>query len=286
MDLEGRIAALRADRERGSAALATEALDILEAAARGLPREGFDAALRGVAQQLAAARPAMVALENRVNQVLANALVAEAPEDALPTIVIGLCDAARAGAALERAAAAQQAASLLAASRPRRVATISWSDTVAEALRAAAKPGPFAVVLPEGAPLGDGKCAAARLGRAGLAVDVVPDGATAVEARRADAGLVGADAVLGDGSVVNRAGTRAVAGALREAGKPLWVVCEEAKVTWREELPLERVEGASLFDVTPAADVAAVVTERGPQAPRDLAAVAERHRQRAAWAEE
>jgi ribose 1,5-bisphosphate isomerase len=296
--LEDRIDALRDDRRRGSGALGDEALAILGLAAeQAPPGEGFLEALGEVALRLAHARPGMVALENRVHQVMANLHAAEAHPAALPGIAQGLVETLRAKAEQERLAAARVAAQAV---EEARILTVSWSDTTAKAFEALAARRPVVAVLPAGAPLGDGLRAAERLALAGAAVEVVPDNALGWAALRCDAALVGADAVLADGTVVNRAGTLLAALAMALARKPLWVACELAKVTWRDALPLEEglpgdvgapspllpiVVKHPLFDATPAALVNGYCTEAGVLQVQDLAAVARRHRARAAWME-
>lgn len=291
--LEARIAALAADTRRGSSALADEALGILGAAAAEAPAPGFLDALDGVARALLRARPGLVAVENRVHKVMAGVHTADAPELALRDIALGLCEAARAQAGAEREAAARCAAEALGGAR--RVLTVSWSDTVARALEVA---GPREVVVPYGWPLGDGARAAERLARLGHAVALVPDAALGRAALDCDAALVGADAVLASGDVVNRAGTSLAALAMGLGGRPFWVGCEAAKVTWRDAVPLEEGPPEEVralapllplrvanprFDATPAALVRGYCTELGELPRGGLAAVAERHRRRAAW---
>lgn len=293
--LEERIAALRADTKRGSSALGDEALAILGEAAEQAPAEGFLDAVGDVARALVHARPAMVALENRVHKVMASLLAAEAPPEALRGIAVGLCDAAREQAAQEREGAARCAADALGG---RRVLTVSWSDTVARALELAAGKRPLAVVVPQGWPLRDGERAAERLALLGLDVQLVPDAALGRAALDCDAGLVGADAILASGDVVNRAGTSLAALSMAVGGRPFWVVAESAKVTWRDALPLEEGPAEEVwrpnpllavkvanprFDATPAALVRSYCTEQGPLLRPELVRVAERHRQRAAW---
>lgn len=303
MGLEERVAALRADRARGSGALADEALAILGQAAGQLGPEGFLDRLGALALELARARPAMVAIENRVHEVMAALHAAEAAPESLPGIARGLCEELRRRAPVERERAAEHAAQVLAGlggSGASRVLTVSWSDTVAKALELAGKERVAGVVVPLGAPLLDGQRAAERLALAGLDVEVVPDAALGHAALACDAALVGADAVLGSGVVVNRAGTSLAALAIGIGGRPLWVACEQAKVTWRQAVPLE--EGPwedvwrpspllpvrvrhPLFDATPAQLVRGYCTEAGVLRREDLGPIAERHRARAGWLE-
>ncbi|MBB1486284.1 translation initiation factor eIF-2B [Oceanospirillum sediminis] len=96
---------------------------------------------------------------------------------------------------------------------------------------------------------------------------------------KADLVLMGADSVLVDGSVINKAGTYLMALAAREVRVPFWVVAESYKHSSRtvSETELEEMEADELqlpsidfvtprnvyFDVTPAELVSAWVDENG-----------------------
>ena len=111
-----------------------------------------------------------------------------------------------------------------------------------------------------------------------------------------DAVLVGADAVLADGRVVNKTGTRALSLAATRVGVPVYVVAARAKVRPDRAIHGEATDPASVydgetalriasprFDVTPADCVTAVVTEDGPLDGDAIRRVAAEHRKRAAW---
>jgi len=111
-----------------------------------------------------------------------------------------------------------------------------------------------------------------------------------------DAVLVGADAVLADGRVVNKTGTRAVSVAAARAGVPVYVVATRAKVRPDRTVHGEATDPASVydgeaalrvasprFDVTPADCVTTVLTEDGPLDRDAIRRVAAEHRARAAW---
>jgi translation initiation factor 2B subunit (eIF-2B alpha/beta/delta family) len=107
---------------------------------------------------------------------------------------------------------------------------------------------------------------------------------------------VGADAVLADGSVVNKAGTRGLALAAQREDIPVYVVTASAKVRPDEQMHEEEADpgglsdgdapvevAAPLFDRTPADLIAGVVTERGVLDEAAVRAVADEHRENAAW---
>ncbi|MEJ2667197.1 MAG: NUDIX domain-containing protein [Deinococcales bacterium] len=220
---------LRADREHGSAWLSLRAVEALRDRAAARVAEVPDGApaarreLLALARDLAAARPAMTAVRNRVNRAMAAALEAgrddAAAADAAagtPQRVLQAAEAALRAAIDADEGAARETARLVAG---RRVLTLSSSGTVADGLLTAA-PAPARVIVCESRPGAEGRALAGRLAEAGLSVVVVPDAAVAwaLEAEQAELVLLGADAVMEDGALVNKVGTRPAALAARAAG--------------------------------------------------------------------
>jgi translation initiation factor 2B subunit (eIF-2B alpha/beta/delta family)/ADP-ribose pyrophosphatase YjhB (NUDIX family) len=287
---------VRANREHGSAALSVRALAVLRdragelAAGDDHPDEGAWATFADLAGELVHARPGMAALANRVNRVMATV------DERTPAAV-----ERRAGDAMAAALSADEAAAAVAADRlSGTVLTLSRSGTVLAALREADLDG---VVVATSHPGGEGVGVAERLRAAGADVTLVPDATVAHHLGTAavDAVVVGADAVLPDGGVVNKVGTRAAALAAAREGVPLLAVAARDKVLPAapdgERAPdLGSVDRAAvydgdadievatpLFDVTPPELVDAVVTEDGALAPGDVERVAAAHRELAAW---
>ncbi|MFB6160500.1 MAG: translation initiation factor 2, partial [Haloferacaceae archaeon] len=107
--------------------------------------------------------------------------------------------------------------------------------------------------------------------------------------------LVGADAVLPDGAAVNRTGSYPLALAAAAADRPFRVVAARDKVRPDDAAPDEREEvspydgdapvdaACPLFERVPGDLVDAVVTEAGVLDAAGVAAVADRHREHAAW---
>lgn len=246
------------------------------------------AELADIAVALREARPAMPVICNRVNRVMA------AASDARTAATVE--HAAAAG--IEEALAADERAGVHAARRvaDARVVTLSRSGTVREALSLAE---PEAVLVAESRPGGEGVGVAADLATESE-VTLTTDAALAhaVGEWGADAVLVGADAVRPDGSVVNKAGTRAAALAGTYEGIEVLAVAASDKVAPHDRTDLEHRNPAEVydgdadlavynptFDVTPADCVDAVVTEHGALDRDGVAAVADDHRSRANWPE-
>jgi len=138
------------------------------------------------------------------------------------------------------------------------------------------------------------------LDRAGIPCTLIADGAAAGLLARgaADAVIVGCDRVAANGDVANKVGTYGLALAAREAGVPFLVAGPTStidpttpdgaaiEIEERDPDEVRQVLGTPItldhvavrnpaFDVTPAALVTALVTERGVAEPVDRAAVAQ-----------
>jgi len=271
------------DTTHGSAWLSVRALEALRDRAAVADEYTTVAA---VARDLRTARPSMAAVATRIDRVMAAA-------ERTPDAVRG-----RAAAAAREALDAGEAAAANAADRcGDAVVTLSRSGTVRTALDRAQP----AVLLPESRPGGEGVAVAAELADTGLDVTLTTDAALPAElaARDVDAALVGADAVLADGSVVNKVGTRGLALAAAREDVPLWVVAAAAKIRPDERLHTETSDPTDLydgdapvtvatpvFDRTPADLVAGVVTERGVLDGDGVRSVAAAHREHAAWVDD
>jgi len=272
------------DRDHGSAELSIRALEVLRDAAGVAATEeaGLDAVVE-TAEDLLDARSSMAALTNRVNRAMHGADSAAAVENAAEE---GIDRAYTADAeAARRAAERLEGGSAL---------TLSRSGTVLDALCQ----GAGAVYVAESRPAREGVGVAERLAEAGCDVTLCTDAAVAhvLSTRAVDVVLVGADAVLPDGRIVNKTGTRAAALAADREGLPCYAVAAADKVQVDDAVHLEdgpakavydgpaRVEAVNpTFDVTPADLLSGLVTERGVLDAAEIATVAAEHRRLAAW---
>jgi methylthioribose-1-phosphate isomerase len=158
----------------------------------------------------------------------------------------------------------------------------------------------FRVFADETRPLLQGtRLTAFELGVAGIDVAVVVDGAAAglLAGGEVQLVIVGADRVAANGDVANKVGTLGVALAAQHAGVPFYVACPwptvdletptGADIVVEERSPDEVTAWAEVsvaplttkarnpaFDVTPAALVAGIVTERGIVPPGGLRSAA------------
>jgi methylthioribose-1-phosphate isomerase len=153
------------------------------------------------------------------------------------------------------------------------------------------------VIVPETRPLLQGsRLTAWELARAGVPCTVIADGMIATRLRRGDVScvLVGADRIAANGDVANKIGTYGLALAARAHGVPFYVAAPSSTVDSAtpdgSRIPIEERAADELlawggrriaptgvavwnpaFDVTPAALVTAIITDRGLYPPAALA---------------
>ncbi|WP_137283991.1 NUDIX domain-containing protein [Halorussus salinisoli] len=262
------------DSDHGSAYLSVRALELLRDRAGSFrERGGGDwPELTRMAEALLDARPSMAVVGNRVNRAMADAsddASAEAVEQAARENV-------------ERAFRVDEQAAENAAAEIRgdRVLTLSRSGTALDAL-----PATRAVFVAESRPAREGVGVAEELaadpgesGEDGPDVTLHTDAAIAdvLASEDVDAVVVGADAVLPDGRVVNKTGTRGAALAASREGVPVYAVAASDKIRTDDAVSLEEGDSEAIydgeadvevlnptFDVTPAESVSSVITERG-----------------------
>jgi len=256
MIAEAVVESLARDSSSGAREIALRLLDALHGA------EDWREVL-GAAARVSAAHSEMSLLDN-INWILREAAARGVP----PAPILGRLREELAG---EAAVIAGQAARLFSERGVQRVLTLSWSSTVYEALRSS-RDTVGEVYVMKSEPGGEGAVTARRLARLGFKVNLIPDAAAGHYAGLVDALLVGGDAVLSDGSLVNKAGTSVAACAAHSSGKPVYALVGLLKVDVRgayrgvREFVEER-EGYRwryvVFDVTPAPHVTGYITQRG-----------------------
>ena len=276
---EGRIASVRDDREHGSRWLVREAIAILHDIATS-PTYAQDerlGLLRQAGKDLARARPAMSAIAGAVIRILGSSEnpgeIARAAEQLLHAY----------DTAIERITA--YARPLLSGT----LMTHSLSGTVLEVLTACA-PQIEQVITLEGRPRYEGREVALALRKAGIATTLITDAQADIFLPRCRAVIVGADSILANGDILNKAGTALLAWAARGHKVPLYVLCETLKIAtykWRgnlaqlEEKEAEEVweqpppgQGITIhnfyFDRTPARLVTKLITEQGVLAKEEI----------------
>jgi len=160
--------------------------------------------------------------------------------------------------------------------------TLSRSSTVLTALQLAAKAGKLCkLVIMESRPRYEGRITAKEMRRHGVNCTLVADALGPSLVGEVDMAVVGSDAVLKDGAVVNKIGTYPLSLACTMVGRPLYVLAESIKLdsrydsdSWpgselrdKTELLPPKLRGMKAinryFDLTLPAYIHAVVHEGG-----------------------
>jgi len=274
-DVEARVAAVAADRESGASELAMRALEAFESfcTAKRSPEE-----LLELAAKLEAAQPSMAAVRN-VAHICAR-LVTDSQDATL-----ALREVRR-----ELEGAHEKIARNAIKVFPNRVSllTLSRSVAVIATCRWLHQRGRLAAVtVMESRPLFEGRRTAEELAAAEVPTTLVTDALGPSLVRGCDAVLVGADSVLRDGSLVNKAGSFGLALAAKAEARPFYAACETLKIDAthtgaslppplrRSHSELETPPGVETlnvyFDLTPPELVTSYVTDRGVYEPRRIA---------------
>lgn len=277
---------LEEDRLSGSRELALLALRCLGLYIARHRERGAQQAYAGslaLARRLARSRPNMVAIANVLAYVIYSMKGRREPREALE---VGLSSIELVAAEL-RASAARVARSFAkAVGEGGRYVTLSHSSTVREALLAAK---PSLVYVCESRPRLEGVELAKRLSSQGIRAVLVPDAAGAYALERAEALVLGADAVYGDGGFVNKVGSRMLCLAASELKRPVYVLFDRWKLHPRApERFISEQDDASqlvrlnairaevpLFELVPSNPQLRYISEFGPLEPAELRARAQ-----------
>lgn len=271
INLQERIAGVRDDREHGSRWLVRQAIQLLRELATEsdvAPEERLQR-VRQAGRELAQARPAMAALAGAVRRILA---VSGGVDDMARTASRLLRDYNQATTRISEFARPHLRDTLI---------THSLSGTVLEVLKACAQSFEQLIIL-EGRPLYEGRELARNLAGQSLKLTLITDAQADIFLPMCQAVVVGADSILADGSVLNKAGTALLARAARGHGVPFYVLSETLKISPRpwsgdlallEEHPSQEVWHDAppqvavrnfYFDYTPAELISGIITEQGP----------------------
>ncbi len=110
------------------------------------------------------------------------------------------------------------------------ILTISNSKTVADVLiKYFNEKGKIKIIVSESRPQNEGILMAEKFSRAGIPTKLITEAMLGNAAKEADIGIIGADKILADGSVINKVGSFTMAIALKYFSKPLIVLGENSK---------------------------------------------------------
>lgn len=297
-DSEQRVQRVREDREHGSRWLVRETIQILlDLATQLQSQQGNETQhmshLYHVGKQLAEARPSMAALASAVGRVLH---VEGGPDMVKQAAEQLLRDYDTATSRIATYAAPLLTGTLM---------TCSISGTVQEVLTAH-KATIERIITLEARPRYEGREMARALSQQGIAVTLITDAQADIFLPQCSAVVVGADSILANGDVLNKAGTALLGWAAQGHHIPFYVLCETLKISsksWsatddeKNLAMLEEKEGTEVlehpiqgvtvrnfyFDHTPAQLVSKVITEKGVLSQQEIKQIAQQTRKDAGY---
>jgi len=260
---------IRTNRQSGASQLARRCLTIIAESAYDAPSSSaaeLKQLLMQRAVQLATIRPSMTPIENLLGQWRSS--ISLLPETELSIMREQAAIAANKLIEISHQAV-QQCASLAAEyiGPNQTLFTHSLSSTVMATFKALSRQN-TQVIITESRPLNEGYLLAKQLSEWHIPTTLITDAQIGLFIAKADAVLVGADTLLADGSLINKAGTYPLALMAHEHNIPFYVCCESFKQrTEAMSTPeLEEMDAAELqapqlpgvtvqniyFDITPA----------------------------------
>ncbi|GER87033.1 hypothetical protein KDW_11950 [Dictyobacter vulcani] len=255
--LEQRIQQVCTDREHGSRWLVKEAIIILKDLAQDTQLSEIQRLqlLASSARQLAQARPAMGALASAVGRVIH---VHEEGTEAIAHEAQQLLT--------DYETATQKIAEYAQPYLKGHLMTCSISGTVLDVLLAH-KEQISQITILEGRPRYEGRAMAQALHEHGIAVTIITDAQADIFLPQCQGVVVGADSILINGDILNKAGTALLAWAAHGRNIPFYVLSETLKISpnrWYEHDPARQASNLNLLEEKEAAEVFA-------NAPADIA---------------
>ena len=293
--LSNRIADIEADRTLGASELALAALQVLKRETTEVRAKSPDALLThlsNVAWHLRSTRPSMAPLTNATAFVLYHAMrepIKPKRVSHLRALIAEKIDEYETNCKNASKIISHQTESLLADNST--ILTHSYSGTVVNAITSSSREN-LHIIVTESRPLYEGVKTANRLSEK-YDVTLITDAQAGYFIGQADIVLIGADSVLPDGAVVNKVGTHLIALAAERQNVPVYALCQtdkfrslahdndstiELEEKDSSEVISEGVQEVKVrniyFDVTPAALIRGIVTERGILTTNDVFPIA------------
>jgi translation initiation factor 2B subunit (eIF-2B alpha/beta/delta family) len=272
------IKCVRTDRTTGAIGLAIKGLDAFKPL--GSVLDCNQEMLKGVSRRLLKARPTMVCIGNASSEVFCR-VVDRGGEGEIGRAAAAEAEKMQRKLVLSKASIAN--AFMQYVSKPVVVLTLSDSQTVLEALRRI-KEQLAQVFITVSDPGGEGKSLSGKLSAEGIRNILVPDMVVGSIMPKVDIVLLGADAVLSDGSVVNKLGSNTAAKIAYVEGKQVFFLAEGIKVHPSDEevtleLDMRSAQGGyqPRFDITPYGYVQHIIWEEGELDLERIKTLAARH---------
>jgi len=141
----------------------------------------------------------------------------------------------------------------------------------------------FSVLNTETRPLLQGRKTSRELAKRGINVVTMVDSAARLEIKKADMMIIGCDAILRDGSVVNKIGSGMFAEIAHNAGKKVYIITDSWKFSpkpvkieernfqeiWKTSLKHLKIENPA-FEKVDAKDITAIISELGILKPKEF----------------
>ena len=129
------------------------------------------------------------------------------------------------------------------------VMTLSRSGTVLEVLKVWHKKNKkIKVIVCESRPKYEGRLMAESLAKAGIQVELITDAMMSLLFDRVDAAIIGADSILKNGNIVNKAGSNSLALLCKEYKKPFYVVTARSKFSTTKEFKPKKENPKEVFN--------------------------------------
>jgi translation initiation factor 2B subunit (eIF-2B alpha/beta/delta family) len=278
--IEKIVNAIREDRHRGASELAVACMTGLAeyaAAWQGSDTDRFRSDVLTLARKMQTARPSMEAVGNLVGRWCGE--FDDLKDADLGTHLKAAISLAEALRQQSLEAVQKTVGYMVDRIEPGEVLfTHSVSSTIKQILKGVCG-RQIRAVITESRPGNEGKLLARFLSDLAIATQYITDAQATIWMPTVSKVLIGADSVLADGAVVNKAGTSLIAMAAGHCQVPVYVCCETLKYSTKSaaEVVLEEMDSAELdlpliphveprnvyFDITPAKYITAWVSELG-----------------------
>jgi ribose 1,5-bisphosphate isomerase len=274
---------LKIQSAHGIARAGLECLKLFIQASKAQDRKNFLEEMKDAAQKIKTARPTEIELGSIMNLALFKISNSEIDEvGKLKEYAISVCNQQIKENEENLSRLIQNGAKQI--QNGDRILTHCHSRTVVGIFREAKKQGKdFTVFVTETRPKNQGLITAKDLLESRIKVVYGVDSDMGFMMKKSSKVLVGCDAILPDGSIVNKIGTLPMAIVAKAFGKPFLVAGLTSKFTHRVEIeerdPEEvadpkKLKGAKIinpaFDVTPGDYVDSIITEKGIVSPKNV----------------
>jgi ribose 1,5-bisphosphate isomerase len=277
------IKSLKIQSAHGIARAGLECLKICISSSKASDRKAFLKEISDYSQKIKTARPTEIELGSIINLALLKISQNEAEDmEKLRDFALSVCDKQIAETEVAMSRLIENGAKHI--HNGDRVLTHCHSRTVIGIFREARKQGrDFTVFVTETRPLKQGLITAKDLLASNIKIVYGVDSDMGFLMKKCTKVLVGCDAILPDGSIVNKIGTLPMAIVAKAFGKPFIVAGLTSKLTHKVEIeerdPHEvedprKLRGAKVinpaFDVTPGDYVDFIITEKGIVKPHEI----------------